>query len=188
MKVTKTLIEGVVVIEPRSFEDSRGFFFEAYNKKTWQEAGLEYEFVQDNISFSHRGVLRGLHLQTGESAQAKLVSVMQGKVLDVVVDLRKDSPTFKKYFSAELSFENKKQILVPRGCAHGFVALSDSVIFSYKCDNFYDPSCEVGLSYNDPEIGVDWLLSESEIILAEKDLNNWSLAKVLVKLKSSPVQ
>lgn len=182
MKITKTLIDGLVVIEPRAFEDSRGFFFESYNKKTWQAAGLNYDFVQDNVSWSKKGVLRGLHMQVGDAAQAKLVSVMQGTVLDVAVDLRKGSPTFKKHVAIELSFENKKQFLIPRGFAHGFVVLSESAVFSYKCDNGYDPKAECGILYNDPELAIDWGVAESGIIVGEKDRKNASLKDVLKNL------
>lgn len=179
MKITKTDIEGLLIIEPRVFEDSRGFFFESYNKQTWKQNGLDYDFVQDNVSWSRKGVLRGLHMQAGESAQAKLVSVLQGAVLDVAVDLRLGSPTFKKHIAVELSAENKKQFMIPRGFAHGFVVLSETAVFSYKCDNGYDPKAEVGILYNDPELGIDWGMPESAFILNDKDRKNLPLKDVL---------
>lgn len=184
MQITKTEIEGLVVIEPRTFEDSRGFFYESYNKKTWDEAGLRYQFVQDNVSWSHKGVLRGLHMQIGDSAQAKLVSVMQGKVLDVAVDLRQGSSTFKKHVTVEISFENKKQLMIPRGFAHGFVVLSETAVFSYKCDNRYDSKAERGILYNDPELAIDWGVPEAELIVSEKDRRNFSFEVFLRELGS----
>jgi dTDP-4-dehydrorhamnose 3,5-epimerase len=147
-------------VKPRVFADERGYFFESFNQKTFEDiTGFKSKFVQDNESYSSRGVLRGLHFQKGEYAQAKLVRVIKGRVLDVAVDLRKDSPTFKQYVSVELSGENKIQFLVPAGFAHGFIVLSETALFSYKCDNFY----------NNPELNIDWGLEESKIKVSDKD-------------------
>lgn len=170
MKVTETKLKGCFVIEPTIFGDDRGYFFESFNKEKFKElTGNEIEFVQDNEAFSNRGVLRGLHFQKGAFAQAKLVRVVKGKVLDVVVDIRKDSNTYGESFSCILSEENKKQLFVPRGFAHGYAVLEDNTIFVYKCDNFYQPTAEGGILYNDPSLQIDWMLSESEILLSEKD-------------------
>ena len=150
MKVTETYLKGCFIIEPNIFGDKRGSFFEVFNKKIFEEKiGLKINFVQDNQSISQRGVLRGLHLQKGEFAQAKLVRVIKGKVLDVAVDARKNSPTYGKHFSIELSEKNNKQLFVPRGFLHGFATLEDNTIFSYKCDNYYEPEAEGGVVYND---------------------------------------
>lgn len=171
MKVTETKLIGCFIIEPKVFKDSRGYFFESFNQHRFNELiGKNIDFVQDNESFSSKGVLRGLHFQTGEYAQAKLVRVIKGMVLDVVVDLRKDSPTFSKHFSIELSEDNKKQLFVPRGFAHGFIVLSETAIFSYKCDNFYNSASEQGLRYDDTSLGIDWRLPTKEFIVSEKDL------------------
>ena len=170
MKVTETYLKGCFIVEPQVFGDERGNFFEVFNKKIFEEkTGVEIDFVQDNQSISKRGVLRGLHLQKGIHAQAKLVRVIKGKVLDVVVDLRKNSPTFGKHFSIELSGENNKQLFVPRGFAHGFSVLQDDTIFGYKCDNYYQKEAEGVILYNDKELNIDWKLEESEIQLSEKD-------------------
>jgi dTDP-4-dehydrorhamnose 3,5-epimerase len=170
MKVTETKLKGCFVIEPTIFGDNRGYFFESFNKEKFKElTGNEIEFVQDNEAFSNRGVLRGLHFQKGAFAQAKLVRVVKGKVLDVVVDIRKDSNTYGESFSCILSEENKKQLFVPRGFAHGYAVLEDNTIFVYKCDNFYQPTAEGGILYNDPSLEIDWMLSESEILLSDKD-------------------
>lgn len=168
MKLTLTPIKDLVVIEPKVFEDQRGYFFEAYNKNTFRELGLDYDFVQDNQSFSTKGVLRGLHFQK-QYPQAKLVRVLQGEVFDVAVDLRKDSPTYGKWYGVRLSAENKKMFMIPRGFAHGFLVLSDTAVFSYKCDDFYHPNDEGGIMYNDPDIGVEWPKIDTEYILSEKD-------------------
>ena len=153
------------------FKDSRGYFFESFNQNKFNTLiGQEINFVQDNESFSSKGVLRGLHFQTGDYAQAKLVRVVKGTILDVVVDMRKESPTFSKHFSIELSEDNKTQLFVPRGFAHGFIVLSETAIFSYKCDNFYDKASEQGLRYDDPSLGIDWKLPANEFIVSEKDL------------------
>lgn len=168
MKLTLTPIKDLVVIEPKVFEDSRGYFFEAYNKNTFHELGLDYDFVQDNQSYSIKGVLRGLHFQK-QYPQAKLVRVLEGEVFDVAVDLRKDSPTYGKWYGVTLSAENKKMFMIPRGFAHGFLVLSDTAVFSYKCDDFYHPNDEGGIMYNDPDIGVEWPKIGAEYILSEKD-------------------
>ena len=178
MNLINTAIKDLLVIEPRVFGDSRGYFFESYNHKIFNQLGLNYHFVQDNESYSKYGTLRGLHFQRGGFAQAKLVRVISGVVLDVVVDLRKGSPTFKKSFSIELSGENKKMLLVPRGFAHGFVVLSDNAVFSYKCDNFYEPAEESGILYNDPFLGIDWKVPEERIILSDKDRVNPLLMEI----------
>ena len=168
MKLTLTPIKHLVVIEPKVFGDERGYFYEAYNKNTFHELGLDYDFVQDNQSFSKKGVLRGLHFQKNYP-QAKLVRVIEGEVFDVAVDLRKDSPTYGKWYGVVLSGENKKMFMIPRGFAHGFLVLSDTAIFSYKCDDFYHPNDEGGIIYNDPTIGVEWPKIDCDIILSEKD-------------------
>ena len=181
MTATETKLKGCFIIEPKVLEDHRGYFFESFNQNRFNELiGKNIDFVQDNESFSSKGVLRGLHLQTGEYAQAKLVRVVKGTVLDVVVDIRKDSPTFSKHFSIELSEENKTQLFVPRGFAHGFIVLSDTAIFSYKCDNFYNKSSEQGLRYDDPSLGIDWKLPPNEFIVSEKDLALPTLSNVIL--------
>ena len=170
MTIKETILEGCVIIEPRVFEDKRGYFFESFNQEKFTSAvGTSVNFVQDNESFSTKGVLRGLHFQKGDHAQAKLVRVIKGKVLDVAVDLRKDSKTFGKHVSVELTEENKKQLFIPRGFAHGFVVLSDTALFSYKCDNFYNKESEDGILYNDTDLNIDWKLPEEELIISEKD-------------------
>lgn len=168
MKITKTKLDGVVIIEPDVFSDNRGFFMESWNKKKMEEFGLYYDFVQDNHSKSTvKGTLRGIHFQKGDKAQAKLVRCVKGAVLDVAVDLRKNSPTFKQWVGVELSAENKKQLLIPRGFGHGFVTLTDDVEFLYKADNYYAPEADAGIRWNDPDIGVDWGVEKP--ILSEKD-------------------
>ena len=171
MKITKTKLDGVVIIEPDVFGDNRGFFMESWNKKKMEEAGLFYDFVQDNHSKSTvKGTLRGIHFQKGDKAQAKLVRCVKGIVLDVAVDLRKNSPTFKQWVGVELNAENKKQLLIPRGFGHGFVTLTDDVEFLYKADNYYVPEADAGIRWNDPDIGVEWGVKSP--ILSEKDKNN----------------
>ena len=171
MNVTETKLKGCFVIEPRVFNDERGYFFESYNKEKFEElTGSKVSFVQDNESFSTKGVLRGLHFQKGEYAQAKLVRVTHGEVLDVAVDIRPDSETFLQVETVRLSAENKKQLFVPRGFAHGFVVLSDTVVFNYKCDNFYNKASEGGIIYNDEALNIDWILDSSEFLVSEKDL------------------
>ena len=171
MSFIKTEIEDVWVIEPKIFKDDRGYFYESFNAETFnKETGLNINFVQDNQSKSNKGVLRGMHYQTGEHAQAKLVRVLQGSVQDVAVDLRKNSPTFGKHFSIILTAENHKQLFVPRGFAHGFLVLEDNTIFAYKCDNFYNKESEGGLIYNDESIAINWELETEDFILSEKDI------------------
>jgi dTDP-4-dehydrorhamnose 3,5-epimerase len=169
MKLIDTPIKDLFVLEPTIFGDSRGYFFESFNQKTFEDYGLNYNFVQDNESKSSFGVLRGLHYQLGPYAQAKLVRVAKGSVFDVAVDLRKDSPTYSQWFGVELSEENKKQFLIPRGFAHGFIVLSEEAVFQYKCDEFYHPECEGGIIFNDPTINIDWKLEEKDIHLSKKD-------------------
>lgn len=170
MAVIKTAIEGVYIIEPTVFGDERGYFFESYNEEHFRsETGIDVHFVQDNESRSKRGVLRGLHFQKKPYAQAKLVRVVQGKVLDVVVDIRKESPTFGKHIAVELSGDNHRQLFIPKGFAHGYVVMEDDTVFQYKCDEFYHPEAEGGIAWNDPDIGIDWGVAESDITLSEKD-------------------
>ena len=171
MTVTETHLKGCFIIEPTIFDDGRGSFFESFNLQKFEEkTGLNINFVQDNQSLSQRGVLRGLHFQKGEFAQAKLVRVIKGKVLDVVVDIRKNSETFGQSFSIELSGENNKQLFMPRGFAHGFAVLEDNTIFFYKCDNYYHKDSEGGIIYNDESLNIDWILDKEEVILSEKDM------------------
>jgi len=172
MTVTSTAFPGLYVLEPRVFGDERGFFFESYNRSELRKHGIDHEFVQDNHSRSTKGVLRGLHYQRGEHAQTKLVRVTLGAVLDVVVDIRRGSPTYLRHFSIELSAENKKQLLIPRGFAHGFVVLTEYAEFLYKCDAFYNPASEGGIHYADPELAIDWGLSEAEYVVSGKDREN----------------
>ena len=169
MNFIKTEIEGVVIVEPRVFEDNRGYFFESYNEAEFIQNGIPNHFVQDNQSKSNYGVIRGLHCQLGKHAQAKLVRVLKGKVLDVAVDARKDSPTFGKYVAVELSEENKRQLFIPRGFLHGFSVLSEEAIFAYKCDNLYCKDAEFGIRYDDEDIGVDWKIPTDKVITSEKD-------------------
>jgi len=181
MTATETKLRGCFIIEPKVFKDSRGYFFESFNQNKFNKLiGKTIDFVQDNESFSSKGVLRGLHFQTGAYAQAKLVRVIKGRVLDVVVDMRKESPTFSEHFSIELSEDNKRQLFVPKGFAHGFIVLSDTAIFSYKCDNFYDKASEQGLRYNDPSLGIDWKLPANEFIVSEKDLVLPTLSNIIL--------
>ncbi len=170
MEIKTTVIDGCFEVIPRVFEDERGYFFESFNQEKFEEAtGLTPFFVQDNQSFSTKGVLRGLHFQEGEHAQAKLVRVLDGEVLDVAVDIRPGSKTYGAVVRTILSSENKKQLYVPRGCAHGFVTLSPSAVFFYKCDNFYNKGAEGGILYKDSTFNIDWILEESELIIAAKD-------------------
>ena len=169
MKVIKTAIEDVVIIEPDVFGDARGYFFESYSQKKFNEQVREVKFVQDNESKSKYGVLRGLHFQKGKDAQSKLVRVVEGRVLDVAVDIRKGSPTFGKYVAVELTEDNHRQLFVPRGFAHGFSVLSEEAIFQYKCDNLYAPQAEGAIAWNDPEIGIDWGLPAEDVLLSAKD-------------------
>lgn len=178
MKVIKTDIEGVLIIEPDVFGDHRGYFMETYSKKKYEAIGINCDFVQDNKSYSaKKGTVRGLHWQNAPMAQAKLVSCTQGRIIDVAVDIRKNSPTYGKYVSVELSAENQRQFFIPRGFAHGFLTLSDDVIFNYKVDNYYSKEHDRGIRYDDPFIHVDWtnLLEGNEAILSQKDSENPTL-------------
>lgn len=171
MQIRETGLKDCVLLKPNVFEDTRGYFFESFNQRVFEDrTGLSGKFVQDNQSFSSYGVIRGLHFQTGEAAQAKLVRVLHGEVLDVAVDARIGSPTFGQYFSTKLSAENKLQLYVPRGFLHGISVLSNNAVLFYKCDNYYTPSAEVGVMYNDPILNIDWLIPKEEQIIAEKDL------------------
>jgi len=181
MTATETKLRGCFIIEPKVFKDPRGYFFESFNQNKFNALiGQKINFVQDNESFSSKGVLRGLHFQTGAYAQAKLVRVIKGRVLDVVVDMRKESPTFSEHFSIELSEDNKRQLFVPKGFAHGFIVLSETAIFSYKCDNFYNKASEQGLRYDDPSLGIDWKLPANEFIVSEKDLVLPTLSNIIL--------
>lgn len=171
MEIIHTPLAGCFIIKPAVFTDPRGYFFESFNEQRFnQESGLDVHFVQDNQSFSSYGVLRGLHFQQGEHAQAKLVRVLKGKVLDVAVDLREDSPSYGQWFSVVLSERNKLQFFVPRGFAHGFVVLSKQAEFFYKCDNYYNKASEGGLHYADPELDIDWQIPFEDMLVSEKDL------------------
>lgn len=167
MLAEKTFIEGLLVIKPKVFEDKRGYFFESYNEKILQQSGLDTRFVQDNQSLSQKNVLRGLHFQSPPHAQGKLVRVIKGSVLDVVVDIRKRSPTYGKHFSLELNEQNKTMLWVPEGFAHGFVTLQDETIFYYKCNNYYNKDSEGCVKWNDPSLGIDWNINEP--VLSDKD-------------------
>ncbi len=178
MNCIPTSLAGCFIIEPKIFHDDRGYFMESFNEKTFSEkTGIQVHFVQDNQSYSSRGVLRGLHYQTGVHAQAKLVRVLSGEVLDVAVDIRPDSPTYGQYVSVMLTAENQRQLFVPRGFAHGFLVLSEKATFFYKCDNFYHKESEGGIIYNDPTIGIDWKMPEEDLILSEKDIIQPTLAQ-----------
>ena len=180
MKFTETKLKGCFVIEPKVISDERGYFMESFNERTFQNGiNQQVHFVQDNQSFSTKGVLRGLHYQTGEHAQAKLVRVLQGEVLDVAVDIRPESKTYGQHVAILLSGENQTQFFVPRGFAHGFLVLSETATFFYKCDNFYNKESEGGILYNDPEINIDWQFEIENLIISEKDqfLPNLSNAK-----------
>lgn len=172
MNVIKTDIEGVVVIEPKVFDDARGYFFESYSKRRFDEAIRPIEFVQDNESMSTRGVIRGLHFQRPPFSQSKLVRCVRGAVLDVVVDIRRGSPTYGQHVAVELTGDNRRQLFVPRGFAHGFAVLSDEAVFQYKCDNYYHPESEGGISIADRSLGIDWRINPAEAILSDKDLRN----------------
>ena len=172
MKVIKTDIEGVVILEPEVYTDERGYFFESYSQQRFDEVVNPIRFVQENESKSRYGVIRGLHYQRGDAAQAKLVSVVRGRILDIAVDIRKSSPTFGKYVAVEISEDNKRQIFVPRGFAHGFAVLSDEAVLQYKCDNYYAPSEERGIAWNDPAIGIEWGIPEDVATLSNKDIQN----------------
>lgn len=171
VKIKETTIEGCYLIEHTLHEDKRGLFYESYNQLNFDKfIGRNIRFVQDNVSISKKSVLRGLHYQKRSHAQAKLVAVLKGEVLDVIVDIRKDSPTFGNHFKIKISSQNRKSIFIPKGMAHGFLALTDDVIFSYKCDELYDPTSESGILYNDPKLGIDWEIDRERLIISEKDL------------------
>ncbi len=183
MRVEQSPLPGCYVIYDDLFEDSRGYFFESFNRATfYKQSGIDVEFVQDNQSSSTRGVLRGLHFQKGDHAQAKLVRVLQGAVWDVAVDLRKGSVTFGQHFGVELTATSRTQFFIPRGFAHGFVVLSETAVFFYKCDNYYNKQAESGLIYNDPQLGIDWKLPAEELILSEKDKVNPGLQQLIETL------
>lgn len=169
MNIIKTSIEGPLILEPRIFRDDRGYFFESFSQRTFNEEVREIHFVQDNESKSSYGVVRGLHFQKPPFTQSKLVRVIQGAVLDVAVDIRRGSPTFGQYVKVELTGENHRQFFVPRGFAHGFSVLTDEVVFQYKCDNFYAPQSEGAIAWDDPDLGIDWQIPADKVILAEKD-------------------
>lgn len=172
MNIIKTEIPDVVIIEPTIFGDERGWFYESYNREAFEKAGIKNVFLQDNQSFSTKGVLRGLHYQLAPYSQAKLVRVLSGKILDVVVDIRKGSPYYGKWVSVILSAENKNQLFIPRGFAHGFVILSDTADFFYKCDNFYNPAADRGIKFDDKELAIDWQVDLNDLVLSEKDKNH----------------
>lgn len=172
MNFIETQIEGVLIVEPRVFPDARGYFFESWSRAAFEAAGLHYDFVQDNQSSSVYGTIRGLHFQKGEHAQAKLVRALAGTVLDVAVDLRAGSPTFGRHVAVELSAENRRQLLIPRGFAHGFSVLSETAVFAYKCDNFYCKEAEGGIRFDDPALGIDWRVPAEKALLSEKDKMN----------------
>jgi dTDP-4-dehydrorhamnose 3,5-epimerase len=179
MTFTPTKLEGCYILEPNIIKDERGYFMESFNEKRFEAGtGMKVHFVQDNQSFSSKGVLRGLHYQIGEHAQAKLVRVLKGEVLDVAVDIRPGSPTFGQHEAVLLSGENQKQLFVPRGFAHGFLVLSDTAVFFYKCDNFYNKDSEHGIIYNDPSIGITWGMPEDDLTISDKD-------KILPTLENS---
>ncbi len=168
--VSETELDGVLIVEPKVFGDNRGWFMETYSRRDFEDAGITAEFVQDNRSFSSKkGIIRGLHFQRNPMCQAKLLTCLKGEILDVAVDLRKDSPTYKKWISVKLTAENKKQIFIPKGFAHGFLTLTDDVEIMYKCDELYSPECDGGIRFDDPEIGVEWGVENP--ILSEKDKN-----------------
>lgn len=172
MNIIKTNIEGVIIIEPRIFKDARGYFFESYSKKEFDEKVAKIDFVQDNESCSSYGVMRGLHFQKPPYAQAKLVRCVRGAVLDVAVDIRKGSPTYGQHVAVELTEDNHRQFFIPRGFAHGFAVLSDTAIFQYKCDNYYHPEADGGISIQDTSLGIDWKIDPSKAILSDKDLRH----------------
>lgn len=176
MNLVETGIPDLYIIEPKIFADSRGYFFESYNQQALKTKGIDITFIQDNQSKSTYGVLRGLHYQLGPYAQTKLVRAIQGRIYDVAVDIRTNSPTFGKWFGVELSDENFKQLLVPQGFAHGFSVLSETAIVSYKCDNFYNKECERGIIFNDPSLNIDWKIDLSKAIVSSKDLVHPDLA------------
>ncbi|MGM9737619.1 MAG: dTDP-4-dehydrorhamnose 3,5-epimerase [Candidatus Cryptobacteroides sp.] len=178
MNIIRTDIEGPVIIEPRLFTDGRGYFFESFSLRDFKKAVADVDFVQDNESRSVYGVVRGLHFQKAPYSQAKLVRVVKGAVLDVAVDIRPDSPSFGKHIAVELTGENHRQLFIPRGFAHGFSVLSGEVVFQYKCDNYYAPASEGGISFDDPELGIDWRIPSDRMILSEKDRHHPRLKEI----------
>jgi dTDP-4-dehydrorhamnose 3,5-epimerase len=172
MTVTETKLPGLLIIEPKVFSDARGYFYESYNRKNYLEKGIETVFVQDNQSKSTYGVIRGLHYQLPPNAQTKLVRALQGTILDVAVDIRKNSPTYGQVFYLELSEENKKQLYIPHGFAHGFSVLSETAVVSYKCDSYYSPQSERGIRFDDPSLEIDWKVPLDKAIVSEKDIKN----------------
>ena len=181
MKIVKTPMEGLFLIEPRIFGDSRGYFFESFNLAQFErETGRSVNFVQDNESKSAYGVIRGLHFQKGEHAQAKLVRVVSGRVLDVAVDIREGSPSFGQAYTVELSGDNHLMLFIPRGFAHGFSVLSDSAVFQYKCDNYYAPEAEAAIAWDDPDLAIDWRIPKEKAILSEKDRHHPTLKGFLI--------
>ena len=182
MKIKETHIPGLLVVEPQVYGDSRGYFFESFNAaKFAEQTGIDTQFVQDNESCSSYGVVRGLHMQLPPHAQAKLVRVVEGRVLDVAVDLRKDSPTFGKHFAIELTGENHLQVYIPKGFAHGFSVLSETAVFQYKCDGYYAPASEVAIAWNDPDLAIDWKLPIEAVVLSDKDRNHPSLKEFIAR-------
>lgn len=175
MNIAKTAIDGVLIIESRVFEDSRGYFFESFSQREFSEAIFPVKFVQDNESKSSYGVIRGLHFQKPPFTQSKLVRVVSGAVLDVAVDIRRGSPTFGQHVAVELSAANRRQLFIPRGFAHGFAVLSEEVVFQYKCDNYYAPQAEGTIAFDDPTLNIDWKIPVREMVLSEKDRNSKSL-------------
>jgi len=169
--VIETGIEGLRIIQARIFRDERGYFLESYSRHKLKEAGVDYSFVQDNISRSKRGVLRGLHYQLDPMSQTKLLTVMSGRIIDAVVDLRKGSPTYGKHYTVELNSEDSSMVIIPKGFAHGFVSLSDDTVIMYKCDNYYSPEHERGVKFNDPDLSINWKIPEDELIIADRDRN-----------------
>ncbi|MBN2856980.1 MAG: dTDP-4-dehydrorhamnose 3,5-epimerase [Candidatus Delongbacteria bacterium] len=169
-RVEETGIKGLNIIETKLYSDNRGYFFESFNKAQFSEIGINFDFIQDNISKSAYGVIRGLHYQLDPASQTKLLTVLSGKILDVAVDLRKNSSTFGKHFSIKLEAGDGKMILIPKGFAHGFASLSDDTVILYKCDNLYSPEHERGIIYNDPDLGIDWNISSSDTVITERDL------------------
>src|SRR6185437_8031636 len=169
MRLIETAIKGLLIIEPKIFNDGRGYFYESYNKSKFAEAGIGVDFVQDNQSFSHKGAVRGLHAQANPFAQSKLVRVIRGSVLDIAVDIRKNSPTYGQHVAAELNEDNKLQLWIPAGFLHGFATLEDNTIFTYKVDNYYDKASEIGVLWNDPDLGIDWGMAQKDVLLSPKD-------------------
>ena len=176
MKIIKTDIPDLLIVEPEVFGDNRGYFFESFSQRKFEEAtGVKVDFVQDNESLSAYGVVRGLHFQKPPHEQAKLVRVVRGKVLDVALDLRPDSPTYGRYEAVELSGENHRQLFIPKGFAHGFSVLSDEAVFQYKCDDYYAPECEDGIAYDDPDLDINWHIPSEKMVISAKDLNRKTL-------------